>query len=207
MCLVGQETPEQSLDPVDFNLAEDTAGHTSVQVQTNIPSVLYQCLCQAYVSGVCFPFSQMLIAFSDFAISHISILCMSCVPFCLSFQEAFVIISMEVLEEQEQSEEVGEVDSVHSEEQHSSLLPSLEEKSRNPSKRQRKTVSFEPVRVNLSLTSSLSCRSPVWLIFCHEKVSLGVQLNSSSQHEDTETCLENGLEVSCSGSRLSIQKY
>lgn len=35
MCLVGQETPEQSLDPVDINQAEDTAGRTSVQVQTN----------------------------------------------------------------------------------------------------------------------------------------------------------------------------
>lgn len=74
---------------------------------------------------------------------------------------------MEGLEDQEQSEEDGEVDSVHSEEQPSSLLPSLEEKSRSLSKRQRKTVGFEPVRVNLSLTSS-PCVSPVWLIFYHE---------------------------------------
>ncbi|XP_026118251.1 uncharacterized protein LOC113097249 [Carassius auratus] len=89
MCSVGQETPEQSLDPVDINLAEDTAVRTSVQ-------------------------------------------------------DAFVIISMEGLEDQEQRDEDGEVDSVHSEEPASSLFPSLEEKSRNLSKRQRETVRFEP---------------------------------------------------------------
>lgn len=34
MFVVGQTTPEQSLDPVDNNLAEKTASHRSVQVQT-----------------------------------------------------------------------------------------------------------------------------------------------------------------------------
>lgn len=151
MFVVGQTTPEQSLDLVDNNLSEKTAGHRSVQVQTEH--------CYIHVCVMHMLVSKMLIAFSEFAILYKYLLVLDINEISVFLKHAFISISMDEMEDQEPSEEAGEVDAVHSDQQASSLLPSLAEKDRILSKRERKTVSFEPVSVNLPLTLSPSCHS------------------------------------------------
>lgn len=57
MCVLGQTTPKQSLDPVDINLAEKTAGHRSVQVQTLSQCYVHVCVMHMLVQYIFFSVS------------------------------------------------------------------------------------------------------------------------------------------------------